>query len=243
MSEKIFFFHNPKAGGTSLIRTLESRFPPEKRCPIIENTEVEHNDLSGDYAHFRGYDLYAGHYGYDIFAAVSEGHACLTNFRHPVTRLISLYNFFRCVVDLPDEELRKERFYAVRFAKSVSFEKFISSEDPRIDVYLRNWHFRQLANSCWSLGMTKGLDDVCRFIEAMPCYYVCEYSEISILWMRRALNWNLDQLPQENVTGEKAAISFSRLDEQTHQVICQKNKLDFAIYRYAVDRLLNQSFK
>jgi hypothetical protein len=50
-------------------------------------------------------------------------------------------------------------------------------------------------------------------------------------------------MPQENVTGEKAAISFSGLDEQTHQVICQKNELDFAIYRYAVDRLLNQNFQ
>jgi hypothetical protein len=145
MSEKIFFFHNPKAGGTSLIRTLESRFPPEKRCPIIENTKVEHDGLAGDYTRFRGYDLYAGHYGYDIFAAVSEGHACLTNFRHPITRLILLYNFFSCVVDLPDQELRKERFYAVRFAKAASFGRFVSSADSRVEVYVRNWHFRQLA--------------------------------------------------------------------------------------------------
>ena len=167
MSQKIFFFHNPRAGGTSLIRILESRFPPEKRSPLIENTQVEHDGLSGDFARFRGYDLYAGHYGYDIFAAVNEGHACLTNFRHPATRLISLYNFFRCMVDLPDEELRKERFYAVRFAKSASFEGFVSCADSRVEVYVRNWHFRQLANSCWSLETNEPCDKVCR--SSMPC--------------------------------------------------------------------------
>jgi hypothetical protein len=243
MIDRIFFFHNPRAGGTSLTRMLEGRCPPEKRCPLIENTKIEHDDLAGDYARFRGYDLYAGHYGYDIFAAVSEGHACLTNFRHPVTRLISLYNFFRCLVDLPDEELRKERFYAVRFAKSATFERFVSSADSRVEVYVRNWHFRQLANSCWSLETNKPCDKVCRLIGSMPCYYVCEYPEASILWMRQALNWDLDRLPQQNATGEKAAISFSELDEPTHQAICQKNELDFAIYRYAVDRLLSLSFQ
>ena len=225
-----------------MIRILESRFPPEKRSPLIENTQVEHDGLSGDFARFRGYDLYAGHYGYDIFAAVNEGHACLTNFRHPATRLISLYNFFRCMVDLPDEELRKERFYAVRFAKSASFEGFVSCADSRVEVYVRNWHFRQLANSCWSLETNEPCDKVCRFIDSMPCLYVCEYPEASILWMRRALNWNLNRLPQENATGEKAAISFCVLDEQTHRAICQKNELDFAIHRYAVDRLLKQGY-
>jgi hypothetical protein len=242
MTDKIFFFHNPRAGGTSLTRVLESRFPPEKRCPIVENTKVEHDDLCGRYERFRGYDLYAGHYGHDIFAAVQDGHVCITNFRHPATRLISLYNYFNCVVNLPDEELQKDRFYAVRFAKSASFGRFVSSADSRVEVYVRNWHFRQLANSCWSLETNKPFDRVCRFIDSMPCYYVCEYPEASILWMRRALNWNLNRLPQENATGEKAAISFCVLDEQTHRAICQKNELDFAIHRYAVDRLLKQGY-
>jgi hypothetical protein len=95
MIDKIFFFHNLKAGGTSLRFIIESRFQAEKRCPLIELNKVDHDDLCGDYARFRGYDLYAGHYGQDIFAAVNDDHSCITNFRHPATRLISLYNFFR----------------------------------------------------------------------------------------------------------------------------------------------------
>lgn len=244
ISDKIFFLHNPKAGGSALRRMLESHFPTAKRCPIIENSKVEHDSLSGDYARFRGYDLYMGHYGRDIFDAVNDGHACMTNFRHPAARLVSIYNYFRYVVSLPEDELRTDRFYAVRLAKSVSFEKFVCTDDPRVEVYVRNAHFRQLANTCWSLKIAKQFTDVSRFVDAMACYYVCEYPEMSVRWMRRVLNWDLDRLPRENVTGEHGgqAISFFTLDERTYRIICKKNDLDLAIYRYAVDRLLNSTY-
>jgi len=240
MIGKIFFFHNLKAGGSSLRLIIESRFQAEKQCPLIELNKVDHDDLGGDYGRYRGYDLYAGHYGQDIFAAVNDDHSCITNFRHPATRLISLYNFFKFKVKLSDEELRTERYYAVLLAKSVSFERFVSTEDPRVDVYVRNSHFRQLTNSCWSLETMSKVDDVCRFIDRMPWYYVCEYPELSLLWMRRVFNWDVDRMPRENVTGDGngQATSLSTLDDRTHRIIRMKNNLDLALYRYAVDRFL-----
>jgi hypothetical protein len=77
----------------------------------------------------------------------------------------------------------------------------------------------------------------------MPWYYICEYPELSLRWMRRALKWNLNWFPRENITGERAGqtISLSTLEQQTYEIIREKNDLDFPIYRYAVDRLLSQS--
>ena len=242
MTDNIFFFHNPKAGGYSLRRVFETLFRPEKQCPIIENDKVGHERLRGEYAHFRGYDYYAGHYGRDIFEAVNEGHRCVTNFRNPLRRLISLYNFFRFNVKLSEEELRTERFRAVAFAKSVSFEEFVSSGDPNVDIYVRNAHFRQLANSCWDLETTKDIEDVYRFVDEMPWYYVCEYPEMSIAWLRRAFDWKLGHLPRENVTriqGDQAA-DLATLDDRIWNVILAKNDLDFALYRYAVGRFLSR---
>ncbi len=143
-------------------------------------------------------------------------------------------------MNLPDEELRTERYYAVLLAKSVSFERFISADDPRVDVYVRNSHFRQLTNSCWSLETTNKVNGVCRFIDRMPWYYVCEYPDLSLLWMRRVFNWDVDQMPRENVTGvgDGQATSLYTLDDRTHRIIRMKNNLDFALYRYAVDRFL-----
>jgi hypothetical protein len=243
MNGKIFFFHNLKAGGTSLRLIIESRFEAEKTCPLIELNKVDHDDLRGNYARFRGYDLYAGHYGQDIFAAVNDNHSCITNFRHPATRLISLYNFFRFKVKLSDEELRTERYYAVWLAKAVSFESFVSADDPRVDVYVRNSHFRQLTGSCWSLESSNHANGVFRFIDRMPWYYVCEYPDLSLLWMRRAFSWDVDQMPRENVTGRRGgrATSLSTLDDRTHRIIRSKNELDFALYRYAVDRFLTRT--
>ena len=146
-------------------------------------------------------------------------------------------------MNLSDEELRTERHYAVLLAKSVSFEKFVSADDPRVDVYVRNSHFRQLTNSCWSLETMSKIDDVCRLIDRMPWYYVCEYPDLSLLWMRRVFNWDVDQMPWENVTGNGSgrATSLSTLDERTQGIIHMKNNLDFALYRYAVDRLLTRT--
>jgi Sulfotransferase family len=242
MTGKIFFFHNPKAGGVSLRRVFESHFRPEKQCPIIENDKVGHERWRGEYAHFRGYDYYAGHYGRDIFEAVNEGHRCVTNFRHPLARLISLYNFFRFTVKLSEKELGTEQFRAVAFAKSVSFEEFVSSSDPNVDVYVRNAHFRQLAHSCWALETSKEFDDVCRFVDEMPWYYVCEYPALSIEWLRRAFDWDVGHIPRENLTRAQTdqAANLATLDDRIREVIHAKNDLDFTLYRYAVGRLVTR---
>jgi Sulfotransferase family len=242
MTDKIFFFHNPKAGGVSLRTVFESHFPTERQCPIIENDKVGHEHSRGEYAHFRGYDYYAGHYGRDIFEVVNDGHFSVTNFRNPVTRLISLYNYFRFNVKLSEQERCSERFHAVLFAKSVGFEEFVSSEDPRVEVYVRNAHFRQLADSCWALETTKNFKDVCRFVDAMRWYYVCEYPEMSAAWVQRSLGWRLAQIPKQNVTrppSEQAA-DLATLDNQIHTNIVAKNELDIALYRYALRRLVAQ---
>jgi hypothetical protein len=175
-----------------------------------------------------------------FFHAVNDGHRCVTNFRNPLARLVSLYNFFRFNVKLSEEQLGTERICAVAFAKSVSFAEFVSSNDPNVEVYVRNAHFRQLANSCWALETTKEFGDVCRFVDAMPWYYVCEYPQMSIAWLRRAFHWKLGQLPRENVTQAQSdqAADLVNLDDRIRKVILAKNDLDFALYRYAVGRFV-----
>jgi hypothetical protein len=243
MTEKIFFFHNPKAGGVSLRTVFESRFSTAKKCPIIENDKVGHERLRGEYASFRGYDYYAGHYGYDIFRSVNDGHGCVTNFRDPVGRVVSLYNYFKFNVSLSQEELATDRFRAVALAKSVSFEKFVSSDDPDIEVYLRNAHFRQLANSCWNLEPSKGLNDVCRFVDEMRWYYVCEYPRLSAVWLRRTFGREFCRIPRANVTQIKSnqPANLLPLDDRIRKLILAKNSLDFALYRYAVRRLVTRA--
>ncbi len=96
--KKVFFFHNLKAAGTSVGQFLEQCSNVHYASPVIENSQRDHERLGGQYGRFRGFQFFAGHYGYDIFSAVNDGHCAITNLRDPATRLLSLYNYYRLQV-------------------------------------------------------------------------------------------------------------------------------------------------
>lgn len=237
--EKIFFFHNPKAGGTSIKTVLEALVPRRERCPQIENDEIDHRKLNGNYKSSRGYALYSGHYGYDVYQTVANGHLPLTNFRHPVDRLISTFNYFNYAVHLPLKLTLPDHFYHVRLARKISFDEFISSSDPRVEIYTRNGHFRQLTYSPWSPELRKSLDDAIAFIDQMPWYYVCEQPEVSTTWFRNVFKVRVDQIPRENQTPKisDSQVSAAQISESTRSLILEKNQLDLVLYNYAVNRL------
>ena len=239
---KIFFFHNPKAAGSAIRSILEPRFAESVRSPSIVNDLCGHEALAGRYRPFQGYDYYGGHYGRDIFESVAAGHLVTTNFRNPVSRVVSLYNYFRHMVTLTEAELGSERFIAVKAAKTLEFGRFVTSSDPRIEVYIRNQHYRQLTASCWSLAMTDSLAETCRFVDTMPWYYVCEHPDLSALWARHALGWTAARLPRANITAGPQAemIRVEELDRMTCRAICEKNRLDLALYQHAVGRFLQR---
>lgn len=238
----LFFFHNPKAAGSSIKSVLERQFAASARSPNIENDATEHAALAGSYSRFQGYDYYGGHFGRDVFDAVAEGHRPITGFRDPLSRVVSLYNFFRFAVTLPPAELASERFHAVRAAKTLPFDRFVASGDPRIEVYIDNQHFRQLTGSGWSLERRGSLADARRFIDRMPWYYVCEHPELSALWARQALGWRLPALPRENVTAgpPDEMVQVADLDLSVCRVLYAKNQFDLALYQYAVTGLVRR---
>jgi hypothetical protein len=239
--EKIFFFHNGKAGGTSIKKVLEDLVPRRDRCPQIENDEIDHRNLKGNYKRFRGYTLYSGHYGRDVYESVAEGHWPLTNFRHPVDRMVSGFNYFNYAVNLPKKFAWPDHFYHVRLARRISFEEFMSSPDPRVEIYTRNGHFRQLTYSTWSPELRKSLEDACAFVDQMPWYYVCEYPELSTIWFRKVFNIPISEIPRENQTpkANNSQLSPASLPESTRSLVLEKNQFDLALYQYAVKRLFS----
>ena len=237
---RLFFFHNPKAGGSSLRSELARIFPAHRTCPIIENDPFGHRLAQGSYGAFRGYDLYAGHYGYDLYRAVGEGHACVTNFRHPVQRLVSLYNYFRFAVRPSPEVLAQPEYYTVRLAKTASFEAFVAHDDPRTTVYTSDHHFRQLANSGWSLATNRSIGQVKAFIDAMPWFYMCEFPQLSMRWARATIGWPASEPSRANITpvGDGTAARTPALTPAALRTIIDRNRRDLAIYRHATDRFL-----
>jgi hypothetical protein len=236
----LFFFHNPKAGGSSLRVILTSMYGQDRSCPVDPEDPHLRKATADGFKAMRGFDLYMGHYGYDMYRAIDSGHAAITNFRHPAARLASLYNYFRFAVHPTPEELASSTFTAVRTAKSSSFEDFALSDDPRVAMYTCDHHFRQLANSPWSMATARSERDVSELIAAMPWFYVCEFPDASYLWARSALGWRLDKVRRDNITGAEGGESATILgmSDLLYARIMARNARDLAIYRLAVDRLI-----
>jgi hypothetical protein len=214
-------------------------FAPDERCPLIENNECDHERRGGNYASVCGYRYYGGHYGYDIFRVAAAGHDIVTNFRDPSARLLSLYNYYRLDVVLPDDPLQLENYYPVAFAQEVDFDRFVSTDDPRIEIHTRNHHVRQLTNSGWSLDSAGDLTQAVALLERMAWFYVCEDPELSMRWGREVFGQHFPQrLISENVTSRSkgAHLAVTTIDRATRRTIHEKNLLDEALYAHAVRR-------
>ncbi|MEO8779687.1 MAG: hypothetical protein ABI389_13570 [Rhodanobacter sp.] len=240
----LFFFHNPKAGGTSVARALESMFVDVERCPLIENSQRDHDRRHGDYAAFRGYRYYGGHYGHDIFSVVTnDSHCAVTNFRDPAERLLSLYNYYRLDVTIPKDPSEVDNYYAVMFAQQVDFHRFVSTEDPRIEIHTRNHHTRQLTNSGWVSECALGLTYAVAMLKSMPWFYICERPELSMRWARQVFGHSFPVIPRENVTSREKNGRFAVTDIEpaTRRIIYEKNVLDETLRARAVRRMQREA--
>jgi hypothetical protein len=235
--EQLFFFHNPKAGGTSVVGALGRLFLAERRCPRIEDDATEHVARNGCYEAFRGYDFYAGHYGSDIYRAIGGNLPTATNFRWPVDRVVSVYRYFRHVVELTDVQARDPRFRAVSLAKRLSLDDFVTCDDPGVVLHTYDHHFRQLTGSGWSPVYERDLAAACALIDQMVWFYVCEHPYESLAWADMAFDGRLARVQRLNVTrAEDAAEAV--LSPKAYRQLVSQNQKDITVYQYALGRLL-----
>jgi hypothetical protein len=239
MTQNVFFFHTPKAAGTSIKEVIESFYSEEQRSPLVENDKVQHDSLGGDYSRFKGYAYYGGHYGYDVYTTVKTDHVPITLFRKCIPRLISLYKYFRYLVDADQQLLHSEKYFAVLSAKTLTFADFVLSDDPRIAVFTNNQHYRQLSASPWDLHLEKNYRQTFDFIDQMPWYNVLEHAQDSFEWAQKFWGSELPPFPHLNkstqvpVEAKNAIIISNELSRN----ILQRNEFDNAIYEHAEDRL------
>jgi hypothetical protein len=111
---------------------------------------------------------------------VRGDHALISNFRHPVARIFSLYEYFRLIVPETPAVMGEPAYHAVRLAKRSSLAEFVASDDPRITTYTADHHFRQLTKCGWTLEAPSSAVET--LVEQLDWLYVCEYPDISMRW-------------------------------------------------------------
>lgn len=240
LNAQLFHFHNPKAAGTSFAKYLVKHFEGSKIAPLIENNKFDHENLCGDYSAFCGYDFYSGHYGFDVYKSVAEGYYATTSFRNPIDRVISLYNFFRNSVNLPIDDLMRPEHYCIRASKTMEFENFVSNNTDGIELYISNYHYRQLCNSGWDLLIPTNPIDVYKFIDKMPFYFVSEEPDIGHRWAQKWFDNYETTVSKENqtFTNNDALVKRSDLNQKTLDIILNKNLKDMTIYDYAINKIM-----
>jgi hypothetical protein len=230
---KLFFFNLPKAGGTSIISAL-TKNQARTIAPLIENNALDHSILDKNYEPFKGYDVYAGHYGRDFYQAVNDGHTALTNFRHPVARISSLYRYFRYAVPLEPHQLEAPHHKAVQLAKTASFEEFTASTDEDVLKYISDFHFRQLCCSPWESKCADTTASAKDFIHLMPCAFICEYPAQSGALFRDMLGVpDIDRLNTDKRNNSDGPVTLNAVEN-----ILSMNKKDLDLYEFAIRHFL-----
>ena len=118
----MFFVHIDKTGGLSIIEVLRKYFEPNEICAHTPNKAWLPGDLPG-------YKLYAGHFTYDFFTG--QGGTKLIMMRHPVARIVSLYDFYRS--HRPEYLATVQpRLPGPALARSGNLTNFLHTTDPDV---------------------------------------------------------------------------------------------------------------
>ena len=129
-AEKVVFVHLYKTGGTTLSEHLRACFPPEQVC--ADRDDALHAKSAGHLATCR---LFFGHYCLQSCDLIPGPKRMVTMLRHPVSRLVSLYYFWRAhsdaLIQLRDLPMH-------RLARRHRMADFFSLEEVRRSAIFNN---------------------------------------------------------------------------------------------------------
>jgi hypothetical protein len=232
--EPLVFLHNPKAGGTSITDALRDCYAPREVAPTLES--APHERRAAAWRRAAGCRFVAGHFGHEVAARHFSGHGLITNFRHPVARIVSLYDFWRRIVD--PGLFRLSRLSGPAHARRLSFAEFVRSESPFLSLYIADFHTRQIIESGWTLRTIDagGMALAKERTAAMRWFYVCELEQQSLAWLGEtfpvvAAGRGIGRI---NVNASRERTVPSAADVT---VIEERNRHDLELYEFAVARL------
>lgn len=151
-SRRIFLMHVPKTGGISLALFFRGLFEAESICPPPRRGGVWNYTPE----EVRQYRMFAGHFDVDFIESVDPQGITLTILRDPVSRTISLYDFWRSISpEWADEFLGDAPINAPRFARSHSFSAFLRTDNTLVQHAISNAATRQLLGKRYDVLASK----------------------------------------------------------------------------------------
>jgi hypothetical protein len=236
----MFFVHIDKAGGLSVIAVLRHHFETSEICSHAPNDAWLPRNLPG-------YRLYAGHFTYDFYAG--QGGTKLIMLRHPVGRIVSLYDFYR--------SHRPEYLATVQpplpgpaLARSGNLMHFLQTNDPNVIEPSSNTVAHRLLGQRYYELMPNEDDMLAESIRQLRDFAwigITELFDPSIRLLCDTFGWKVPvAMPTENSTYEGYSVNphLERVEktvptDKERELILQRNRVDLALYNEA-RTLLNE---
>jgi hypothetical protein len=224
---RYIFNHFAKTGGMSLLAICRHNLADSQISPHLR----EHQVRMSPTGRFDSHRLIAGHFGLASQAKLSAGRFSMTLLREPISRIFSLYTYWRRI---------SEKGVETSKAKELSFPGFVRyfEQSPAIILNPYTHHFAgiglEFADD--NIDGPSLLASAKHNLSAFDFVGICEDYERSARLLCDELGWQLPMpLPHENRSG--SAYEVANIDEQTMQILCERNQLDLELYAYGVSVL------
>lgn len=141
--KKVVFLHIPKTAGMTFTAVLKQLFDKKQVFPSVDPV-VLLNDFSSNES---AYQLFPGHFFYEVLENFSERPVTLTFLRNPIDRLQSHYYFYKIQPDHAVENMRDYDKKIVELSRKYSLEEFVCLDILEIENGFYNLQTRYIANN------------------------------------------------------------------------------------------------
>ncbi|HHP7244655.1 MAG TPA: hypothetical protein ACFE0H_08220, partial [Elainellaceae cyanobacterium] len=229
--EQLCFIRVQKTGSSTLTSIVDSKFhvdriwsPPPYKPPLPSTPSAD----------LEPYDLFRGHFGYDICNFLPKKPVYITMLRHPIQRVISLYKFYSRRPDHPDSSM------ASKVATSSSIEDFVRSPIPQVRARTSNCQAHQIVSGFWDenladlLNMPDAdlLDLAKEHLDQFAFVGLTERFNESILLLSYIFGW-YPGLGYQSLRVSSSSSSLSEIDPDLVALISDYNSVDLQLYDYA----------
>lgn len=224
-NEQMCFIHIPKTAGTTMSAILESRFDHQHICP----TPYWRNLRQMSQDEMTPYQLFRGHFPYDVADLVPGKPVCITMLRDPIERVISAYEFMKtCIIVNPPARKVQEK------ARTLSLKDYV--RDPEVNGVI-NAQTRMVAGrDCQSRKIDQrdpiALDIAKENLEYFAFVGLTEQFWDSMGLLSYQFGWTPPKEIQRLMVGQKK-LRRENLTQDVIDVITEYNQLDIEFYEYS----------
>jgi hypothetical protein len=229
VSDRAYFDHIPKTGGTACYEYFRSCMGVEHVSPFVL-FELAPDAL----AKHAGRALVSGHFE-PLPGSLPTDRFTFTILRDPIERTLSEYSAI-----LFDEDMHPgEGFEAIRKARHTPLIELLLDEDPRISIVFRNRQTKHFAGYSGSTDRTTSDAEMLDYAKAALAKFdlVGVYDDMAGFLDLSCERLGIpipDSLPRRNVTSKR--ISFGSLSSREQELLMDLNRADIDLVKFATEQ-------